>query len=74
MTITVVAGVDCLPFVLVDCVHRFGAVRDLFPSMLDGKVVHSNLSQLAGGCLEWLGHKFSQELSLMAECTDDMVT
>ena len=41
------------------CVHRFGAVGDLFPGMLDGKVIHSNLSQLTGGCLEWLGHKFS---------------
>ena len=31
---------------------------DLFPGMLDGKVIHSNLSQLAGGCLEWLGLGF----------------
>ena len=53
------AAVGCLPFVLADCVHRFRAVGDLFPGMLDGKVVHSNLSQLTGGCLEWLGHKFS---------------
>ena len=49
-----VAGVGCLPLVLVHCVHRFGAVGDLFPGMLDGKVVHSNFSQLIGGCLEWL--------------------
>ena len=54
-----VAGVGCLPLVLADCVHRFGAVGDLFSRMLDGKVVHSNVSQLTGGCLEWLGHKFS---------------
>ena len=67
------AGVDHLPFVLADCVHRFGAVGDLFPGMLDGKVVHSNVSQLIGGCLEWLGYKFSKELSFMAVCTDDMV-
>ena len=72
MTMAAVAGVDCLPFVLADCVHRFGAVGDLFSGMLDGKVVHSNVSQLIGGCLEWLGHKFSQELSLMAVCMDDM--
>ena len=69
-----VAGVDHLPFVIADCVHRFGAVGDLFPGMLDGKVVHSNVSQLIGGCLKWLGHKFSKELSLMAVCTDNMVT
>ena len=59
MTMAVVVGVGHLPFVLVDCVHRFGAVGDLFSGMLDGKVVHSNVSQLIGWCLEWLGHKFS---------------
>ena len=59
MTIALVAGVGHLPFVLVDSIHCFGAVGDLFPGMLDGKVVHSNVSQLIGGCLEWLGHKFS---------------
>ena len=59
VTMAAVAGVDHPPFVLADCVHRFGAVGDLFPGMLDGKVVHSNVSQLIGGCLEWLGHKFS---------------
>ena len=72
MTMAAVAGVDHLPFVLADCVHRFGAVVDLFSGMLDGKVVHSNVSQLTGGCLKWLGHKVSKELSLMAVCTDDM--
>ena len=44
---------------------------DLFPGMLDGKVVHNNVSQLIGGCLEWLCHKFPKELSLLAVCTDD---
>ena len=68
------AGVDCLPFVLADCVHWFGAVGDLFSGMLDGEVVHSNVSQLVGGCLEGLGHKFPKELSLMVVCTDDMTT
>ena len=66
-----VAGVDQLPFILADCVYRFGAVGDLFPGMLDGKVVHSNVSQVIGGCLEWLGHKFPKELSLMAVCMDN---
>ena len=72
MTIVVVAGVGHSPFVLVDSVNHFGAVGDLFPGVLDGKVVHSNVSQLIGGCLEWLCHKFSKGLSLMAVCTDDM--
>ena len=44
MTMAAVAGVDWLPFVLVDCIYRFRAVGDLFPGMLDGKVVHSNVS------------------------------
>ena len=69
-----VAGVGYPPLVLADCVHRFGAMGDLFPGMLDGKVVHSNFSQLIGGCLEWLVHKFSKELSLVAVCTDDTAT
>ena len=60
-------------FFLADCVHRFGAVGDLFPGMLDGKVVHSNVSQLIGRCLEWLGHEFPKELSLVAVCMDDTV-
>ena len=73
VTTAVVAGVGHLPLVLADSIHRFGAVRDLFPGMLDGKVVHSNVSQLVGGCLEWLCHKFPKELSLMAICTDNTV-
>ena len=60
VTIAVVAGVGHSPFVLADSVLHFGAVGDLFPGMLDGKVVHSNVSQLIGGCLEWFGHKFSK--------------
>ena len=74
VTIAVVAGVGCSPLVLADCIHRFGAVGDLFPGMLDGKVVHSNISQLARGYLEWLCHKFPKELSLMVVCTDNMAT
>ena len=63
MTIAVVAGVGHLLLVLADSIHRFGAVGDLFPGMLNGKVVHSNVSQLIGGCLEWLCHMFPKELS-----------
>ena len=58
MTMAVVAGVGCLPLVLADCVHRFGAVGDLFPGMLDGEVVHSNVSQLVGGVLNGLAISF----------------
>ena len=43
-TIAVVTGVGCLMLVMVDCVHRFGAVGDLFSGMLNGKVVHSDIS------------------------------
>ena len=74
VTIAIVAGVGHSPLVLADGIHRFGAVGDLFPGMLDGKVVHSNVSQLTGGCLEWLGHTFPKELSLMAVCTENMAT
>ena len=73
MTTAVVAGVGHSLLVLADNIHRFGAVGDLFPGVLDGKVVHSNVSQLIGGCLEWLCHKFPKELSLMAVCMDNMV-
>ena len=44
MTITIVIGVGCSVLVMADCVHRFGAVGDLFLGMLNGKVVHSNVS------------------------------
>ena len=46
---------------------------DFFLGVLNGKVVHCDVSQLTGGCLEWLCHKFPKELSLMAVCTDDTV-
>ena len=44
VTITILTGVGCLTLVIVDCIHRFGAVGDLFPGMLNGKVVHSDIS------------------------------
>ena len=71
VTITIVAGVGCSMLVMADCVHRFGAVGDLFPGMLNGKVVHGNVSKLTRRCLEWFCHKFPKELSLMAVCTDN---
>ena len=74
MTTAVVASVGHSLLVLADCVHWFRAVGHLFPGMLDGKVVHSNVSQLTGGCLEWLCHKFPKELSLMAVCMDNTAT
>ena len=44
VTFTIVAGVGHLMPVLVDCIHRFGIVGDLFSGMLNGKVVHSDVS------------------------------
>ena len=44
VTMTIVTGVGCLMLVLVDCIHRFGAEGDFFLGMLNGKVVHSNVS------------------------------
>ena len=44
MTITIVTGVGWLMIVVVSCIHRFGAVGDLFSGMLNGKVVHGNVS------------------------------
>ena len=73
VTIAIVAGVGHSPLVLADCVHRFGAVGDLFLGVLNGKVVHCDVSQLTGGCLEWLCHKFPKEISLMVVCTDNTV-
>ena len=72
VTVAVVAGVGHSPFVLADSVHHFGAVGDLFPGMLDGKVVHSDVNKLIGGCLEWLSHTFPKELPLVAVCMEDM--
>ena len=44
MTNTIVTGVGCSMLVMADCMHRFGAVGDLFLGMLNGKVVHSDVS------------------------------
>ena len=44
VTITIIAGAGCLVLVMADCIHRFGAVGDLFLSVLNGKVVHCNVS------------------------------
>ena len=71
MTITIVTGIGCSMLVVTDCVHRFGAVGDLFLGMLNGKVGHGNVSYLARRCLEWFCNKFAKELSLMAVCMDD---
>ena len=62
VTIAIVAGVGHSLLVLADCIHSSGAVGDLFPGMLSGKVVHCDVSQLNGGCLEWLCHRFPKEL------------
>ena len=49
MTITIMAGVDFLVLVMADCIHRFGAVGDLFSSLLDGKVFTAvSVSSLEG--------------------------
>ena len=44
VTITIVTGVGCLMLVMADCINRFGAVGDLFLGMLNGKVVHCDVS------------------------------
>ena len=44
VTITIATGVGSSVPVMADCIHRFGAVRDLFLSMLNGKVVHCDVS------------------------------
>ena len=44
VTIAVATGVGCSMLVMADCIHRFGAVGDLFPGMLNGKVVHRDVS------------------------------
>ena len=44
MIITVMAGVGSSNLVVADYIHRFGAVRDLLLSMLDGKVIHCDVS------------------------------
>ena len=71
VTIAVVAGVGHSPLVLADNIHRFGAVGDLFPGMLDDKWLTSMSASSLEGVLKWLCHKFPKELSLMAVCTDN---
>ena len=44
VTITIVTGIGCSMLVMADCTHQFGAVGDLFPGMLNGKVVCSDVS------------------------------
>ena len=44
---------------------------DLLPGILNGKVVHHNVSQLAGGVLNGFA-MFPKELSLIAVCMDEM--
>ena len=44
VTTTIVTGVGCSMLVMADCVHRFGAVGDLFSGMLNGEVVHNDVS------------------------------
>ena len=44
MTITIVTGVGCSMLVIADCIHSFGAVGDMFLGMLNGIVVHGNVS------------------------------
>ena len=44
VTITIATGTGSLVLVVADCIHRFGAVGNLFLSLLDGKVVHCNVS------------------------------
>ena len=66
VTITIVTGVGSLVLVMVDYVHRFEAVGDLFSSLLDSKVVHCDVSELTRRCFEGFGHKLVKELSFMA--------
>ena len=46
---------------------------DLFPGMLNGKMVHCDVSQLTRGCLEWFCHRFPKDLSLMAVIMGNMM-
>ena len=73
VTITIATGVGSLVSVIADHVHRFGAMGDLFSSMLNGEVVHCDVSELARRCLEWFCHQFAKELSFVAVCMDDTV-
>ena len=44
VTIAIAAGVGHLMPVLADCIHRFGTVGDLFLGMLNGEVVHRDVT------------------------------
>ena len=44
VTITIATGVGCLMLFMADCIHSFGAVGDLFLGMLNGEVVHGDVS------------------------------
>ena len=44
VSITIVTGVGSLVPVMVNHIHRFGGVEDLFSSMLNGEVVHCDVS------------------------------
>ena len=43
-TTAIVTGTGCSMLVIADCIHRFGAVGDLFLGMLNGEVVHGDVS------------------------------
>ena len=44
VTITIVTGVGCSMLVMADCIHRFGAMGDLFSGVLKDKVFHCDVS------------------------------
>ena len=44
VSVIIAAGVGSMMLVMADCINRFGAVGDLFPSVLNGKGVHCNVS------------------------------
>ena len=44
VTMTIVTCVGCSMLVVADCIHRFGAVGDLFLGMLNGEVVDGDVS------------------------------
>ena len=44
MTITIVTGVGCSMLVVADCIHRFGAMGDLF---LDAVLAVSSLAMVS---------------------------
>ena len=54
----VVPGVGCSPLVLADSVHRFGAVGDLFPGVLDGEVFTAMSASSVEGVLNGFAISF----------------